>query len=60
MLFSDVLAAAPGTITEKTGTLGNIRTFTLQPAAGASTNNVLTSWFLTERLAKAWGNAVRK
>lgn len=60
MLFSDVLAAAPGSITEKSGTLGDIRTFALQPAAGASTNNVLTSWFLTERLAKAWVNAVRK
>ncbi|MBP8273370.1 MAG: hypothetical protein KAY59_03015 [Acidobacteria bacterium] len=60
MLFSDVLAAAPGTITEKTGTLGDIRTFALQPAAGASTANVLTSWFLTDRLAKAWVEAVRK
>ncbi len=60
MLFSDVLAAAPGSITEKSGVLSDIRTFALQPAAGASTNNVLTSWFLTERLAKAWGAAVRK
>ena len=60
LLFSEVLAAAPGSITEKNGTLGDIRTFALQPAAGASTANVLTSWFLTHRLAEAWAQAVKK
>lgn len=60
LLFSEVLAASPGSITEKSGTLGDIRTFALKPAAGASTANVLTSWFLTERLAQAWVTAVKK
>ena len=59
-LFSAVLAAPAGAITEKTGFLGDIRSLAIQPAAGASVANVLTSWFLTEDLAKAWAAAVQK
>lgn len=54
MLFEDVLAAPKDTLTEKAGFVGDIRTFAYQPAAGASTNNILTSWLPTERVAKAW------
>ena len=54
MLFEDVLAAPAGSLSEKTGIIGDIRTFETRPAAGASTANVLTSWLPTERLAAAW------
>ncbi len=54
MLFEDVLAAPKGSLTEKTGFVGDVHTFATQPAATASTGNVLTSWLPTERLAAAW------
>lgn len=54
MLFEDVLTAPKGSINEKSGFVGDIRAFTYQPAATASTASTLTSWFPSERLARAW------
>ena len=58
MLFEDVLAAPPGSLTEKAGFLGDLKARTYQPAAGVATANILTAWLPTERLAGAWKSAV--
>jgi dienelactone hydrolase len=54
MLFEDVLATPQGSLTEKSGFVGDVHTFAIQPASTASTANILTSWLPTERLANAW------
>ena len=66
MLFEDVLEArlpaAPGgalrPLAEKDGFVGEIAAKTYAPAAGTAAPNHLTSWLPTERLAKAWLDAV--
>lgn len=60
LLFEEVLNAAPGSLNGKSGVVADIHTLALQPAASASTNNILTSWFVSERLANAWLAAIKK
>lgn len=60
LLFDDVLNAPAGSLNGKSGFVADIHTLAIQPAATASTNNILTSWFVSERLAKAWLAAVSK
>jgi len=60
VLFEEVLNAAPGSLNGKSGFVAGIHTHEIQPAATAATNNVLTSWFVSERLAQAWLAAITK
>jgi len=60
LLFDDVLNAPTGSLSGKSGFVADIHSMAIQPAATASTNNVLTSWFVSERMAKAWLAAVSK
>jgi len=60
LLFSEVLDAAPGTITENNGYLGNIHSFEIVKRSDLLATKDISSWFLTERLAKAWQEAVKK
>lgn len=60
LLFSEVLDAAPGAITENNGYLGNIHTFAIVKRSDLLATKDISSWFLTERLAKAWQEAVKK
>jgi poly(3-hydroxybutyrate) depolymerase len=60
LLFDEVLNAPAGSLNGKSGFVADIHTLAIQPAATASTNNVLTSWFVSERLAKAWLAAIAK
>ena len=61
MFFEDVLPlrlGGPGgtlrPIAEKDGFVGDLKSLSFQPAATASTNNVLTVWLPTERVAHGW------
>jgi poly(3-hydroxybutyrate) depolymerase len=60
LLFSEVLDAAPGSIAENNGYLGNIHTFEIAKRSDILATKDISSWFLTERLAKAWQDAVKK
>jgi dienelactone hydrolase len=60
LLFEEVLNAPAGSLAGKSGFVADIHTLAIQPAATASTSNVLTSWFVSERLAKAWLAAIAK
>jgi len=60
LLFDEVLNAPAGSLNGKSGFVADIHTLAIQPAATASTSNVLTSWFVSERLAKAWLAAITK
>lgn len=60
LLFEEVLNAAPGSIEEDNGYIGNIHTFEIRKRSEILAMKDISSWFLSERLAKAWQDAAKK
>lgn len=60
MLFEDVLNAAPGSLTENSGYLGNLHTRAITKRSEIMAVRDISAWLPTERLAQAWQSVVKK